>query len=217
MKKVLLIATAILITACQGKMGGTGASGATGPQGPAAPAPTPAPAPTALEEQVQIYDELLVAEGRDPVTQGLDCTIYNAPTTTTAIIGATGLTTVGSFTYTGEFNQPNAAVTTGFNVLPAPLQPVIQTWFIMKCTGVLIMDAPNWHSFDVASDDGSNLYVDGLLINNDGLHSIQDKAATKFLSAGVHSFEVDYLQGAGMQALIVNMDGSLLPSANLFH
>jgi hypothetical protein len=74
------------------------------------------------------------------------------------------------------------------------------------------------HEFDLTSDDGSVLSIGGQLVNNDGLHAAATKSASKALSAAtVYSFELDFFQGGGDQELILNMDGALLPSANLYH
>jgi hypothetical protein len=39
----------------------------------------------------------------------------------------------------------------------------------------------------------------------------------KLLQPGIYSFELDYFQGSGNEALTLNMDGAILPSANLYH
>lgn len=207
-----------------GPQGPTGQPGAVGPTGAAATpypvaTPTPTPTPTPESAQQQLIDQqnlYRAAVGQEPLTPGLDCNLYTVPTTTTQIVGAT-LTSLGSFKYLGVFNQPGASTTAGFNVLPATLQPVVQTWFILKCTGVLAVTDNKWHVFDVNSDDGSNLYIDGLLINNDGQHAATDKSAVKFLSYGVHSFELDFFQATGSQELILNEDGTVMPSTGFFH
>lgn len=195
---------------------GTGPQGSQGPQGPSA-APAPAPTESDVQLMVDKENQYRLSVGQEALVSGLTCTLYTVPTTTTAIIGATGLVTVGSFAYTGQFNQPNGPVTAGLNILPTALQGVYQTWFIVKCTGSLVVSDDNWHEFDINSDDGANLYVDGLLINNDGLHGAQDKAATKYLKYGIHSFEVDYFQSNGSEALIVNEDNALMSSAGFYH
>ena len=101
--------------------------------------------------------------------------------------------------------------------LPISLAQTYKTWFVLKCTGYIINTDNAWHEFDLTSDDGSILYIDDTAFNNDGLHSSQTKSFAKFLSAGVHTFELDFLQGQGMQSLILNMDGTLLPTNQLYH
>ena len=155
--------------------------------------------------------------GQEPLVQGLSCTLYTVPTSTTGIAGAS-LTNVGSFTYSGQFNVANSSVSTGLPILPTALENTYETFIVVKCYGSLIVTDNNYHQFDVDSDDGSNLYIDGqLVVANDGLHAATDKAGIKFLQYGVHSFELDFFQGQGMQELIVNEDGQLLNNEALYH
>jgi hypothetical protein len=172
--------------------------------------------PTTIEQIVEEQNALREAEGEDPLTLGLDCDLYTVPTSTTQIIGAT-LNYVGSFEYLGDFNVQNSNVSTGLSILPTNIQSIYQSWIILKCNGTLIVADNNYHEFDLSSDDGANLYIDGLLINNDGLHSIQTKSAAKFLGYGIHSFELDFFQASGMQALILNEDGDVTDSSQFYH
>jgi hypothetical protein len=177
-----------------------------------------------VQQQVVAYNQYREALGQEPITQGLTCNLYTVPTTTIGITAVTNggvapvLTNIGSFLYTGQFNVPNSPVTGGFPILPTALQPLYQTWFIVKCTGDIVIPTSAWYEFDTTSDDGANFYVDGtLVVNNDGLHSVQQKFGAKFLQANVHSVEVDFFQGGGNQALIINMNNALLNSYNLYH
>ncbi|CAK9249688.1 unnamed protein product [Sphagnum jensenii] len=209
----------------QGDTGAQGAPGATGAQGPQGPAASPSPAPTesAVQVMVDTENQYRLSVGQEALVAGLSCSLYTIPTTTTGITAAANggtapvLTGIGSFLYTGVFNQANGPVSAGLNVLPAGLQNVYETWYILKCYGNLVVSDDNWHEFDLTSDDGANLYVDGLLINNDGLHASQTKSASKYLKYGFHSFEIDYLQGAGQESLIINEDGAVMQSSGFYH
>jgi hypothetical protein len=203
-------------------LGGCAWQGPQGNQGE--PGSSPASSvPINVQGLVSDYNQWREAQGQEDIIPGLNCTLYEVPNTTTQIVGtllttAAGVTTVGSFEYLGNFNVANSPVTSGFPVLPLALQSVVQTWFIMKCTGYLVVTTSGYTEFDTNSDDGSNLYVDGtLVVNNDGLHSAKQVFGMKNLQAEVHSFELDYLEGGGFQQLVVNMNGSLLPAANLYH
>ena len=222
MKKIMFIILALSLTACAGYNGADGSNGAkgapgiAGPQGPAGtPAPIP-PTPTSIQLLVNAENAYRDTVGQEPLTPGLACTLYTVPTTTTAIAGAT-LTNVGSFEFLGVFNQPNTNVSVGLNILPHNIQSVFQTWYIVKCTGQLVVADDNWHQFVLNSDDGSLLSVGGALINNDGLHAATAKSAIKFMKHGLYSFELDFLQGAGLQQLNLNMDNSVLGSAHFYH
>ena len=213
---LLTVGAACIAASVLSGCGSQGPQGAGGPMGPAG-TPSPSPSVNTIQEMVNTENEYRQSVGQELLLPGLDCNLYTVPTTTTAIIGATGLVGVGSFDFTGVFNQPNASVTTGLNILPTALQSVYQTWYIVKCTGDLVVADNNWHEFDVNSDDGSNLYIDGLLINNDGLHAQLDKSASKYLKYGFHFFELDFLQANGNEALILNEDGAVMSSSGFYH
>lgn len=200
--------------------GQQGVPGVAGPEGPQAP-PAPTPAPVVddpVTDLVSAYNQYKTALGQAPVTNGLTCTLYTVPTTTIQIVGATGLVNIGTFLYTGNFNVSNTSTNLGLPILPLPIQSVYQNWFILKCTGMIAITQSGWVEFDTTSDDGANLFVDGaILVNNDGLHGAQSKSNVKFLQANMHTFEIDYFQANGNQALTVNMNSSLLKSSVLFH
>jgi len=171
---------------------------------------------TTVQAIVSNENQYRESVGQELLIPGLSCYLYTVPTTTTQIVGAT-LTGVGGFEFLGKFNQPNDSVNSGLNILPTGLRSTYQSWFIVRCYGSLVIDTNNWHSFDLTSDDGSNLYIDGLLINNDGLHGAQTKFASKYLKYGIHSFELDFFQAAGNQALILNEDGQVMDSSGFYH
>jgi len=217
-------------TGAQGNDGVPGLTGAPGVTGPAA-SPSPAPSPDAIQTIVGNYNAYLVSQGTDPLTPGLKCTLYTVPNlpATPCLLAAdvsgctqlsttTGYATVGSFDYVGTFNQPNEAGTAGFNVLPTALQSLYPTNFAMTCTGYFVNPDYNYHEFDVSSDDGSLMYINGsLVVQNDGEHAIQDVKAEKYLQAQVYSFQLNYFQGPGNVALIVNEDGSVVSAESFWH
>jgi alpha-L-fucosidase len=54
------------------------------------------------------------------------------------------------------------------------------------------------YTFHLASDDGSNLYLDGTkLINNDGLHSLEEKSGSVALAKGPHALTIDFFEKTG--------------------
>jgi alpha-L-fucosidase len=54
------------------------------------------------------------------------------------------------------------------------------------------------YTFYLASDDGSNLYVDGQkVVNNDGLHSLEEKSGSVALAAGAHAITIDFFEKSG--------------------
>lgn len=200
------------IVQCGNVQGPQGPAGPSGPQGPVA---TPEPL-TLVQQLVASQNDLRASQGNGPLVEGLQCALYTVPNTTTSIATAV-LTGVGTYGYTGVFNQPNSNVSDGLNILPLPFRTVYQTWFMVRCYGNLVIADNNWHSFALSSDDGAVLYIDGLLIDNDGMHGVQTKQGVRFLQWGFHSFQLDFLQGAGSQALILYQDGDIMQSTGFYH
>lgn len=202
---------------------GQGPQGLRGSQGPMGPVES-VNSNDSVASIVNDYNAWRTNNGQENINPGLTCNLYTVPNTTTGITAASNggvapvLTNIGAFTYVGVFNQSNSSVSNGLNVLPTGLQGVYQNYFIIKCTGYLVVTTNDWHEFDTISDDGSNLYVDGaLVVGNDGLHGAQQKSGVKHLQALVHTFELDFFQANGQQQLVADMDGVVIPSANFWH
>lgn len=71
------------------------------------------------------------------------------------------------------------------------------------------IDAAGSYHFFTESDDGSNLYIDGIhLINNDGLHPPQMKGAHITLSKGFHFLRVTFFEAQGGALLKVTYKGA---------
>lgn len=70
-------------------------------------------------------------------------------------------------------------------------------WFAIRFKGQIIIPAASSCSFKVASDDGANVYLDGVkIIDNDGVHPVQSKTSNALnLTKGNHNFRVDWYQG----------------------
>jgi hypothetical protein len=224
MKYIIAILFVLGMVACG--QGPQGPQGAMGPQGPAGSSTS---TETSVQQLVDEQNAERAALGQAPLTQGLTCTFYTVSQSTTCLVqnntsactawSSNAYTTVGSFRYTGVFNQPTAQTSNGLNVLPTALQGIsqYQSWYVLRCSGQLVITDNNYHEFDLTSDDGSNLYIDGLLIANDGLHGTQTKSAAKFLGYGLHSFELDYLQASGQETLILNEDGAVMQASGFYH
>jgi alpha-L-fucosidase len=64
----------------------------------------------------------------------------------------------------------------------------------------------------LASDDGSRLFLgNDLIVDNDGLHSLQEKSAEVALSAGLHPIAVEYFERTGGAELKVFWSGPGVP------
>jgi hypothetical protein len=82
-----------------------------------------------------------------------------------------------------------------------------------RILGNFQLTAAGTYSFGTYSDDGSTLYIDGnLIVNNGGAHSPQSIFASTVLSAGPHSFVVNYFEDfAGEANLTAYFDPAALP------
>ena len=81
-------------------------------------------------------------------------------------------------------------------------------YFAMRFTGYFDVNTLGGYTFYLSSDDGSKLYIDGvLLIDNDGQHGILEKSGYKYLFTGRHSITVDYFEYDGDNALLVSYAG----------
>lgn len=203
----LLVVSLIFLAACAPE---------EGRQGPRGPGVEVQPM-TDVEAIVESENEYRVSFGQLPLSRGLVCTLYTVPNGSTGITGA-ALTKVASFTHLGNFNQANSSANDGLNILPSPLRTTHKQWFVVRCTGKLVIVETGYYQFDLASDDGSMLYVGGTnIINNDGNHGVTLKSGVKHLREGVVDFRLDYMQGpGGSQALILSSGGSLVPAENFY-
>lgn len=166
-------------------------------------------APAAVVDQItQVVTEenaYRLAAGQAPLVPGLVCTLHNLQATTPSAIPASPPAAVATFVYVGSFNQPDSPASQGLNTLPAALKATYVQWYLVKCQGQIVITDSTYEAFHLTSDDGSKLYLDGVvLVDNDGNHGAQLRSGSKLLKRGVHSFRLDYMQGpAGNQALIL--------------
>jgi hypothetical protein len=121
------------------------------------------------------------------------------PVTVNVFSGHT--TTGGGTPYSnlvGTITSPDIqfATSTGFNWHPFGLSA-----FGADLTGLFVVAASGSYTFTLNSDDGSLLFIDGnLVVNNGGPHPPQSVAGTTSLTAGVHSFEVQFFEDFGGQS-----------------
>ncbi|MBN1292735.1 MAG: discoidin domain-containing protein [Candidatus Latescibacteria bacterium] len=80
--------------------------------------------------------------------------------------------------------------------------------FGLSFTGLVKVPKDGIYTFEIESDDGGMLYVDGLLIaNNDGRHWPQTASGDIGLKAGLHRIRVDFFEAGGGEALKVRWSG----------
>jgi len=68
--------------------------------------------------------------------------------------------------------------------------------FCLKLETFVTIEQSGDYTFFITSDDGSKLTIDGkLLIDNDGIHGMDEKSERISLSKGKHALVLEYLQG----------------------
>jgi len=95
----------------------------------------------------------------------------------------------------GSFTSPDImfATNTGYAWHPFGLNH-----FGAEITGCLAVVADGTYEFGLDSDDGSMLYIDGsLVVDNGGPHSPMIVGGSTFLTAGTHSFRVEFFEDFG--------------------
>ena len=79
---------------------------------------------------------------------------------------------------------------------PTPDKQGVVENFAIHFRGKLAVDTPGIYMFEIYSDDGTKLYINGeLVLDNDGVHAPKTKRAYVALTAGFHPFEIHYFQG----------------------
>jgi len=80
--------------------------------------------------------------------------------------------------------------------------------FAFRFRGVLRVDVAGAYTFYTTSDDGSRLYLGGaLVVDNDGLHPLQERSGSRSLAVGYHPIEVGFFERGGGAALSVAFEG----------
>ncbi len=79
-------------------------------------------------------------------------------------------------------------------------------------TGTLTLAEGGAYTFSTESDDGSALFINGTrVVDNDGLHGMEERSGTITLPAGEHALRVEYFEGFGGAGLIARIEGPGLP------
>ena len=94
---------------------------------------------------------------------------------------------------TANLDVPIRNYTQGF---PTPkMQSVIEN-FAIQFRAELEINMPGVYVFELYSDDGSQLYIDGsLVVDNDGVHPAISRRGRIKLGTGIHAVEIHYFQG----------------------
>ena len=80
--------------------------------------------------------------------------------------------------------------------------------FAFRFTAQLELYESGVYTFYTASDDGSQVFINGnLVVNNDGLHPAIEEQGSINLSAGVHEIVVTYFEKYGRSSLELQLEG----------
>ncbi len=80
--------------------------------------------------------------------------------------------------------------------------------FALVFEGILNVPEDGEYRFLLASDDGSQLWLDEeKVIDNDGVHGVERKRARKLLTKGPHAIRVSYFEKSGGEELMVRWSG----------
>jgi hypothetical protein len=101
--------------------------------------------------------------------------------------------------YTNTLNVPPRRFEEGFPGIANRVE-----WFAIDYTGRFWIEEGGQYQFNLLSDDGSRLVIDGKrVIDNDGIHPPVAVIGGAILSHGIHSLEVSYFQGPRYSVALV--------------
>ena len=150
--------------------------------------------------------ELLPAVNPANTVNGLDYDYYESDNGYSVVPDFSTLTPVKS------------GISSGFDISIANRS----TAFALNFTGFINVPSDGQYTFFTTSDDGSNLYIDNVLVvNNDGLHESAERSGTIGLEAGKHTISVGYFEQAIDSVLSVSYVGpgiskQTIPASSLF-
>ncbi len=83
-------------------------------------------------------------------------------------------------------------------------------YFGFQYEGFILLPEDGIYSFYTDSDDGSRLYIDGtMVVENDGLHGMNEEKGTIALRSGYHPIRVTFFEKGGGNQLKVSYKGRL--------
>jgi len=95
--------------------------------------------------------------------------------------------------------------------------------FCVRWQGVIRIPSESNYTFTTASDDGSELFIDGQrVVDNSGSHAVRERQGQVKLAAGDHDLRLDFVQQGGEAACILSwstegQEKLPVPSDVLFH
>lgn len=112
--------------------------------------------------------------------------------------------------FTNSFNISPQTFSGGF---PGVLKQ--DDWFGIRYEGTFFIPNDAAFAFEVTSDDGAILYIDGKrVVDNDGVHGPVTSSGRKELRSGNHQLRLDYFQSSRGQvalSVFVTLNGQKVP------
>jgi hypothetical protein len=148
--------------------------------------------PTSSEEDVPVFGVSVV------LPAGLAGQIYKIKPESKKLPNLEKLKPVGTiYTYSLEITPRD--FTQGIPGVPDLLE-----WFAIDYTGKFYVAEAGEYRFQLTSDDGSKLWIDGKeVIDNNGLHVPETVEGKVKLTKGVHTMHVAYFQGPRYHVALV--------------
>ncbi|NIA13715.1 MAG: alpha-L-fucosidase [Nitrospiraceae bacterium] len=88
--------------------------------------------------------------------------------------------------------------------------------YAFKFEGYVEVPEDGLYTFYTKSDDGSRLFVDGKrIVDNDGLHGMEERSGQAPLRAGLHAIEIQYFNAKGGGQLRVSYEGPGIPKQKI--
>ncbi|WP_123803503.1 PA14 domain-containing protein [Maribacter sp. 4G9] len=88
--------------------------------------------------------------------------------------------------------------------------------YSVRYTGYIEIATGGSYTFFTNSDDGSKLFIDALeVVDNDGLHAMNEESGTISLAAGFHWLEIVFFERTGGDNLIVQYQGPSIAKQNI--
>jgi hypothetical protein len=133
-----------------------------------------------------------------PLRDSFRGAVYDMLPASTALPDFAHLKPVG-YIYTYALNVPTRFYGQGMPGVTDRIE-----WFAIDYEADFWIDKPGKYRFNLTSDDGSRLEVDGkLVVDNDGVHSTLTIGGSVVLEAGSHHIHVSYFQGPRDEVALV--------------
>jgi len=99
----------------------------------------------------------------------------------------------------------------------------LEDHFYVRWTGMIRIPKDGKYKFTLESDDGSRLFIDNKqVIDNNGLHAMEEKDGDAELKAGDHPIKVELFENEGECGIKFSWEGAgqakeIVPASALFH